>query len=128
MVSGERETMNRRGIVVFTYQTGIHALDPTRADVRIVFDNLPPDVEVRGRLMGPRCPGVSTVEVAYWLRPLDGIAVGSYQVLIPEPNYWTPAHPFRYEGPVEFWRKGELVGQVTIALGLHSRPEAAKQV
>jgi hypothetical protein len=99
-----------------TYQTRIHALDPARADVRILFDNLPPEVEVRGRLMGPRCPGVSTVEVAYRLRPLD--ASGAYQVLIPEPNFWTPEHPFRYEGPVEFWRHEELVGQMTISVGL----------
>src|SRR4051794_28070059 len=98
------------------YHVLIHALDSTRADIRIHFDNLPSDVEVRGRLMGPRCDGVSTVEVAYWLRPLE--AVGIYQVLIPEPNFWTPERPFRYEGPVEFRQKGDLVGAVTVSVGL----------
>jgi hypothetical protein len=103
-----------------TYRTHIHALDPARADVRIQFDDLPEDVEVRGRLMGPRCPGVSTVEVAYRLRPLDSGPPGTYQVLIPEPNLWAPEHPFRYEGPVEFWREGQLLGQLTLSLGLRS--------
>jgi hypothetical protein len=102
-----------------TYQTRIHALDASRADVRILFENLPPDVEVRGRLTGPRCPGVTTVEVAYRLR-LQDAASGIYQVLIPEPNFWAPEHPFRYEGPVEFWKNGELVGKLTVSIGLHS--------
>ncbi len=101
-----------------SYQIRIHSLDQARADVRIVFDNLPADVEVRGRIMGPRCPGVSTVEVAYWLRPLSGEAPGTYQVLIPEPNMWSEQQPFRYEGPVEFWRDGTLVGQVNVSIGL----------
>jgi hypothetical protein len=103
-----------------TYQTRVHALDATRADVRIVFENLPADIEVRGRLMGPRCPGVSTVEIAYRLRCLDDAPRGEYQVLIPEPNLWAPQQPFRYEGPVEFWRSGKLVGQITVSLGLRS--------
>ena len=101
-----------------TYLTRIHFLDNTRADVHVVFDNLPADVEVRGRLMGPRCPGVSTVEIAYWLRPLPGQHTGVYQVLIPEPNIWSPEQPFRYEGPVEFWRAEEKVGQMTVSIGL----------
>jgi Glycosyl hydrolases family 2 len=106
--------------VVPTYQTRIHALDPTCADVRIEFDDLPMGVEVRGRLMGPRCPGVSTVEVAYQLRRLGPEFPDTYQVLIPEPNLWAPEHPFRYEGPVEFWRNGEMVGKMTVSLGLRS--------
>ena len=103
-----------------TYQTRIHSLDPTCADVRIEFDGLPTGVEVRGRLMGPRCPGVSTVEVAYHLRRLGPESPATYQVLIPEPNLWAPEHPFRYEGPVEFWQNGELTGKLTVSLGLRS--------
>jgi hypothetical protein len=98
-----------------TFRTRVAALDPTRADVRIVFQNVPAGVEVRGRLMGPRCPGVSTVEVAYRLRPLEG---QEHQVLIPEPNLWAPEHPFRYEGPAEFWQHGELLGQITVSIAL----------
>jgi len=103
-----------------TYHTRIQSLDQTCADVRIWFDNLPPDIEVRGRLIGPRCPGVSTVEVAYRLRSLVAAEKNMYQVLIPEPNLWDPEHPFRYEGPVEFWKQGELVGQVVVSVGLRS--------
>jgi len=98
-----------------SYQTHIRALDSTRADVRIFFVDLSPEVEVRGRLMGPRCPGVSTIEVAYPLRHVRG---AEYQVLIPEPNLWAPEHPFRYEGPVEFWRGGEAVGRINVSVGL----------
>ena len=100
--------------------TRIHSLDPIQADIRLEFDNLPEGAEVRGRLMGPRCPGVSTIEVAYHLRPLTGGDKATYQVLIPEPNFWAPEHPFRYEGPVEYWRAGELLGKTTISIGLKS--------
>jgi hypothetical protein len=99
------------------HQVRIQALDPTCADVRIEFDDAPADVEVRGRLMGPRCPGISTVEVAYKLQPVPG-ARSMYRVVIPEPNLWTPQRPFRYEGPVEFWRDGVLIEQVMISVGL----------
>lgn len=98
-----------------TYQAHLHALDPARADLRIKFEDLPADVEVRGRLMGPRCPEVSTIEVAYSLRALEP---GTYQVLIPEPNLWSPECPFRYEGPVEFWHAGEIVGKMTMSFGI----------
>ena len=39
--------------------------DAALADLRIEFADLPAGVQVRGRLMGPRCPGISTVEIAY---------------------------------------------------------------
>jgi hypothetical protein len=99
-----------------SYTIQIRALDPTRADIRIQFAELPPDVEIHGRLMGPRCPGVNTVEVAYPLQATD--AAGIYRVLIPEPNFWTPERPFRYEGPVEFWQHGKLVGRSLVSVGL----------
>src|SRR4051812_37737852 len=74
-------------------------------------------VVLRGRLMGPRCPGVSTVEVAYPLKPLpaDPHRPGrvSARVVIPDPNLWEPAHPFVYWGPVEVWRGGEKIGEAT---------------
>jgi hypothetical protein len=101
-----------------TYQTRIHSLNPACADVRIQFNGLPDGVEVRGRLMGPRCPGVSTVEVAYRLKPLR--ESGEFQVLIPEPNLWEPDSPSRYEGPIEFWQNEKLVGKITVSIGLRT--------
>ena len=51
---------------------------------------LPADVEVSGRLMGPRCPGVSTIEIAY---PLQALAPAVYRVVIPEPLCWSADRP-----------------------------------
>src|SRR5689334_4063070 len=83
-------------------------LSPVEADVRITFTFRRPvdGLEVRGRLMGPRCRYASTVEVAYPFRPLpapqDQVALPA-RVLIPEPSLWEPTCPFLYEGPVELW-------------------------
>jgi hypothetical protein len=90
-------------------------LDATLAELRLELSDVPSDVEVRGRLMGPRCPGTSTIEVAYHLKPLGP---ATFQVLIPEPSMWEAQTPFVYEGPVEFWRDGERVGRITVSVGL----------
>lgn len=96
----------------------VHRLDTALAELHVEFEGLPPDVEVRGRLMGPRCPGVSTVEVAYHLRPLGPAPTSVYRVLIPEPSLWSAERPFVYEGPVEFVRGGDVVGRHTISVGI----------
>jgi hypothetical protein len=98
-----------------SYTVRVHRLDPTLAELHIEFANLPADVEVRGRLMGPRCPGMSTVEVAYRLQPL---ATGVYRVLIPEPVLWSADRPCVYEGPVEFRRKGQFIGRLAVSVGI----------
>jgi hypothetical protein len=100
-----------------------HALDPTRAElrVRVVLYQDAPGVEVRGRLMGPRCPYASTVEIAYPLRPLrdqDSGTTRTYQVLIPEPSLWDPESPFLYQGPVELWQDGQRCQVVQVSHGL----------
>ncbi len=101
-----------------THKIRVHRLDAALAEVRIEFPELPAGIEVRGRLMGPRCPGRSTVEVAFPLRPVPGCPVATFQVLIPEPSCWTPDLPNRYEGPVEFFREGAKTGAVRISLSL----------
>ena len=74
--------------------------------------------EVRGRLMGPRCPGVTTVEVAYPLRPLPRPQTGQAVVIDarrdPRPVAWEPQRPFVYEGPVELWQDGQKCDQVPV--------------
>jgi len=75
--------------------------------VRVGLDA--PAAEVRGRLVGPRCEGVSTVEVAYPLRPAGGDTGPTLRAVIPEPNLWSPAAPFRYDGRVEVWADGRRV-------------------
>ena len=79
--------------------------------------------EVRGRFVGPRCSGRSTVEVAYPLRPVPGGARGSgdlaMRVVIPEPSFWASQSPYQYEGTVELWDEGKRcdVRQITLRLG-----------
>ncbi|MBI3821484.1 MAG: hypothetical protein HY289_02265, partial [Planctomycetes bacterium] len=98
-----------------TYTVHVKRLDPTLAELHIEFADLPADVEVRGRVMGPRCPGMSTVEVAY---PVQVVAHPVYFVLIPEPDYWRADRPCVYEGPVIFRRDGNVVGQIVLTLGI----------
>jgi len=90
------------------------------AELRVVVecDGPAAGAELRGRLVGPRCQGVSTVEVAYPLRQ-EGPA---FRVVIPEPNMWSAAAPFRYDGRVEVWVGNERVDDHTFAVEL--RPAA----
>jgi hypothetical protein len=76
--------------------------------VRVSLDEPTTGAEVRGTLVGPRCEGISTVEVAYPLRPASGTggAISTLRALIPEPNLWSPTARFRYDGRVEVWRDG----------------------
>jgi hypothetical protein len=79
-----------------------------------------PATEVRGRLLGPRCPGVSTVEIAYPLRPLPRSAETSpgltARVIIPDPVAWSREQPFVYEGPVELWQDGQKCDMVPVRI------------
>ena len=101
-----------------------HSLDPAQAELRLtVFpDRVAPTTEVRGRLMGPRCPYSSTVEIAYPVRPLHRPSPEPQQiavrVVIPEPSLWDPVSPFLYEGPVELWEDGERTDLVRLTHGL----------
>jgi hypothetical protein len=97
------------------YIVRVQRLDPILADLSIEFTALPAEVQVRGRLMGPRCPGVTTIEIAY---PLQVVAHPIYRVLIPEPTYWSDKRPFVYEGPVELLRDGQVVGRLTVSIGV----------
>ncbi|MBI2805961.1 MAG: hypothetical protein HYX68_13355 [Planctomycetes bacterium] len=98
-----------------TYSVRLHRLDPTLAELRIAFADLPADVQVSGRLMGPRCKGMSTVEIAYPLRPHS---FPEWSVLIPEPMLWEEDAPYIYGGPVEFRRDGKPVGKILVSCGI----------
>lgn len=96
-----------------------HVLTPTVAEVwiQVHVSKQTATTEVRGRLMGPRCPYATTIEVAYALRPLsqppDKAGIWS-RVIIPEPSWWDPQSPFLYEGPLELWEGGECVSRTTV--------------
>jgi hypothetical protein len=100
---------------------------PAEAEVGVRVESMyrTPTTELRGRLMGPRCPYASTVEVAYPLRPstrqppgLEGL---SRRVVIPEASLWDPESPFLYQGPVELWQDGRLCDRVVVTMGLRQR-------
>src|ERR1043166_282298 len=83
-----------------TYQVHVRRLDPSLAELHITFNDLPHGVELSGRLMGPRCPGVTRVEVASRLRPPR--SANPWQLLIPERVFWSVDRPMVYEGPFEY--------------------------
>jgi beta-galactosidase/beta-glucuronidase len=108
-----------------TTHVQVHHLSRTEADLRITVEpeTLTPTTELRGKLVGPRCPGVSTIEVAYPLRPLAPTADSSEnslaaRVVIPEPNLWSPQTPFLYEGVVELWQEGQRADMKRLSVGL----------
>lgn len=76
--------------------------------------------ELRGRLMGPRCPGLSTIEIAYAVKATvtESTNVRMARVIIPEPNLWTEKKPFTYWGPVEVWHDGAMVHSEQVEVGL----------
>jgi Glycosyl hydrolases family 2 len=87
------------------------------------LDRVTSATELRGALTGPRCPGVTTVEVAYPLRPLPRTGTEpantlTMRAVIPEPNLWTPATPFVYEGRIELWQDDNRADVAPLAVGL----------
>jgi hypothetical protein len=92
----------------------LRRVSPAEADVwvKAELDAVTPTTELRGKLVGPRCPGVTTIELAYPFRPppsapAAGANTLAARVVIPEPNLWTDQTPFVYEGSLELWEEGE---------------------
>jgi hypothetical protein len=105
-----------------------HSLIPAQAEVwiTVVPEIQTPTTEVRGRLMGPRCPYASTIEVAYSLRPLPpnhqsmASAGLTMRAIIPEASLWEQQCPFLYQGPIELWQDGQRCDRVSLSHGLRS--------
>jgi hypothetical protein len=103
----------------------VRRLTAAEAEVWITaeLEAVTPATELRGRLHGPHCPGVTTVEVAYPLRALprqteETANTLSLHALIPEPNLWTEATPFLYEVRLELWQDGTCHDVATLSVGL----------
>lgn len=101
----------------------VRRLSPTEAEVWITaeVDQVTLGTELRGRVVGPRCPGISTIEIAYPLRPRSSDAAArtlTAQVIIPEPNVWTEQTPFFYLGFLELWQDGERLDTANLSLAL----------
>src|SRR5262245_20243085 len=101
-----------------------HRLDPAEAEIRITVcpDTLSPTTEIRGRFVGPRCAGHSTLEVAYPLRPTPSDAEAanaiSARVIGADSCFWTPESPYVYEGKVELWQERQSCDVRSISLRL----------
>jgi beta-galactosidase/beta-glucuronidase len=102
----------------------LRRLSAAEAEVWLLVEaeRVTPTTEVRGRLVGPRCPGVSTIEVAYFLRPFprqpEGIAPLSRRVVIPEPSLWETERPYVYRAIVELCEDGAVCDRAEFDYGL----------
>jgi hypothetical protein len=103
-------------------------LDPAEADVSLGIypERLTSVTQVRGRLVGPRCPYATTVEVAYPLREHSreyestGTPLLIMRVVIPEASFWDPESPFLYQGQIELWQGGQRYDQARFTHGLRA--------
>lgn len=78
--------------------------------VHVELDGPAANAELVARAIGPRCPGVSTVEVAYPMTKQGrDVSTMSLRCVIPEPNLWSPQAPFTYAVTVELRCDGEFV-------------------
>jgi len=103
----------------------VSRLSPAEAEVLVTVevDTVTATTELRGKVVGPRCPGAATVEVAYPLRALPSSAdepsnLVAARALIPEPNLWTPVTPFSYEAKVELWQDGSCCDTAFLSVAL----------
>ncbi len=93
------------------------SVTPMLAELRVeVSGALPADAELRGRVVGPRCPGVSTIEIAYPLRAerLRDQAAVVLVGKVPEPSLWHKDTPFYYDLIVECWQLGKLLQKMKV--------------
>ena len=99
--------------------------------ISIEADEVTPATEVRGRMIGPRCPGFSTIEVAYPLRPFprhpEGLPLLSRHVVIPDPSIWEPERPFVYRAIVELWQDGARRDVMEFDYGLRMGKSSMKR-
>jgi hypothetical protein len=105
-------------------RTEVQRLSAVEAEVWILIeaDETSATTEVRGRIIGPRCPHISTIEVAYPLRPIPhppaNLPLLSQRVNIPDPSLWETGRPFVYHGVIELWQDGELCDTAEFDYGL----------
>jgi hypothetical protein len=96
--------------------------------IRIEAEQITPTTEVRGRIIGPRCPEVTTIEVAYPLRPFprlpEGVPPLSRRVIIPEPSLWEAERPFVYRAIIELFQDGGRCDQTEFDVGMRMHQKA----
>jgi hypothetical protein len=97
---------------------------PSEAEITftVFAERLTPTTELRGRVTGPTCHGLHTVEVAYPLRPLarpagEGLAA---RAIIPEASLWEPQRPFLYRVFLELWQDNQRCDRRTFSCGFRT--------
>jgi beta-galactosidase/beta-glucuronidase len=103
----------------------IRKLSPVEAEIWLTIEAeaMTPSTEVRGRVLGPHCPGISTVEVSYPLKPLPNDPSLTRRVAIPDPNLWSAEKPFVYTAIIELWQDGQACDRRELEIGLRmSKP------
>jgi hypothetical protein len=95
--------------------------DPVELEawVEVVPEASAPDLEVRGRLVGPRNAYGKTIEVPYPVRPFadappDGLRG---RMVVPEGSLWEPECPHLYEGVIELWQAETKVDERRLSHG-----------
>jgi hypothetical protein len=102
----------------------VQRLSAAEAEVWVLVEaeSVGPATEVRGRLVGPHCPGISTIEVAYPLSPFprhpQGVPPLSRRVVIPDPALWEAGRPYVYRAIVELWEDGKACDRAEFECGL----------
>jgi hypothetical protein len=101
-------------------------LEPAVAQmrVRIVTEQAGGNLEVRGRLTGPRCLYASTVEVAYPLAIVPDMESADKEItgrfIVPEPSFWEPETPFLYQASIELMHAGSRVDHARLSHGFRT--------
>src|SRR5262245_61056675 len=105
----------------------VRSLTPANAEVwfTLVTNHVTATTQVRGRVVGPRCPSHTTIEIAYPLHQLaygpEGTSSLITRVVIPEPSLWKADAPFLYRVHVELWEDNERCAEKEFDLGLRTR-------
>jgi hypothetical protein len=90
--------------------------------VRVALEGPLAGCEMKGRVIGPRCPGITTVEIAYPLLLVEASeTAATFKGVIPEPNLWTKEAPFVYDLRLEVWLEDRQTDTRTSVLALRGR-------
>ena len=105
----------------------VRALSPAQAEIwfTVIAEHFTPTTELRGSVVGPRCAGRTTIEVAYPLQPIPHRQPTTppltMRAIIPDPGLWESDAPFTYHAAVELWQDGQRCGTQELELGLRMR-------
>jgi hypothetical protein len=109
----------------------VRKLSVAEAEVLILVEAeaITPTTEIRGRMVGPRCLGMTTIEVPYPLLDIPHrqklLPLLSRRVVIPDPTFWDEKRPYVYRVHVELWQDGERVDRQEFDCGFRLTKKSA---